>query len=84
MSKKILRSVAQRDIEEEKNKKNLVSRRYINIQLLKTYAQRSLSVAPRLRFLILTEKDGLSIEEFLIKIDIWFRLLTEETTKTKI
>ena len=53
--------------------------RHIDLESLKKWASINLTAAPYLRSLILSERDELSIEEFLVKVDIWVRLLTEET-----
>ena len=53
----------------------------VDIKSLKNWASTNLSVAPHLRSLLLTEKNELRVDEFLIKIDIWTRLLTEEIAK---
>ena len=57
-----------------------ISARRIDITSLKIWASSNLSPAPHLRHLITTERDELDVEEFIIKIDTWNRLLTEETT----
>jgi hypothetical protein len=59
----------------------MIEEHYINIQSLKNWASRSLSAAPYLKFLILSERNELSVEEFILKVDVWSRLLNEETIK---
>lgn len=47
----------------------------VNIRSLKQFAFEMLPKGSSLRDLLLTEKDALSAEEFLIKLDVWFKLL---------
>jgi hypothetical protein len=47
----------------------------INIRSLKQFAFEMLPKESPLRDLLLTEKDELPAEEFLIKLDVWFKLL---------
>jgi len=61
---------------------NQLTRQHIDIQSLKQWASKSLPSTSHLKSLILTEKDEITAEEFVIKIDVWTRLLTEETKKT--
>jgi hypothetical protein len=55
----------------------------IDIVSLKNWASSNLLPAPHLRSLIITEKDELDLEEFIVKIDIWAKLLAEETRTIK-
>jgi len=57
--------------------------RVVDIRPLKGWASHSLSVSPYLRSMILSERDVLGVEEFLVKIDLWSRLLKEETARRK-
>jgi hypothetical protein len=59
----------------------MTPQRRISTIPLKNWGQHHLASAPNLRFLILTEKDEITCEEFLIKIEIWARLLDQEITQ---
>jgi hypothetical protein len=41
------------------------------------------SVSPILRQMILSDRDALSVEEFIVKVDLWGRLLREETVRKR-
>ena len=51
----------------------------VDIRPLKGWVSRGLSASPYLRSLILSDRDVLSVEEFLVKIELWGRLLREES-----
>ena len=53
----------------------------VDIRPLKGWVSRGLSASPYLRSMILSDRDVLSVEEFLVKIDMWGRLLKEETAR---
>jgi hypothetical protein len=55
------------------------SRVLVDVSPLKRWAFRNLHTAPRLRQLILTDADAMGVEEFLVKIEVWGRLLDAET-----
>ena len=55
----------------------------VKIAEFKRWASENLGSAPRLRYLILSEKDELTYAEFLVKEEIWAKLLDEETRHTK-
>ena len=55
------------------------SRVLVDVSPLKRWAFRNLHAAPRLRQLILTDADAMGVEEFLVKIEVWGRLLDAET-----
>jgi hypothetical protein len=57
------------------------SGRVVDIRPLKGWVSRSLSASPYLRSMILSDRDVLSVEEYLVKIDMWSRLLKEETAR---
>ena len=49
--------------------------RKLNIRRLKAFAYKNLLGHPKLRSLLLQEKDEMSVEEFLAKMDLWLKLL---------
>lgn len=51
----------------------------VDIRPLKGWVSRNLSMSPYLRSMILSDRDVLSVEEYLVKIEVWSRLLKEET-----
>ena len=51
----------------------------VDIRPWKGWVQRGLSASPILRSMILSDRDVLSVDEFLVKIELWGRLLREET-----
>ena len=53
----------------------------VGIIELKRWASENLRSAPGLRFLLLGERDELSLTEFLIKLELWSKLLAEETRR---
>jgi hypothetical protein len=55
----------------------------VRIVALKRWASANLRSAPRLRFLLLSERDELSTTEFLIKMELWSKLLAEETRQSR-
>lgn len=55
------------------------SRVLVDVSPLKRWASRNLHTAPRLRQLILTDADAMGVEEFMVKIEVWSRLLDAET-----
>jgi hypothetical protein len=59
------------------------SGRVVDIRPLKGWVSRNLSASPYLRSMILSDRDELSVEEYLVKIEMWSRLLKEETTRRK-
>jgi len=50
----------------------------INIRSLKELAMRKLPKESVLREVILSDKDELGVEEYLAKVDVWFKLLRRE------
>ena len=57
--------------------------RVVDIRLFKVWASRSLSVSPILRQMILSNREALSVEEFIVKVDLRGRLLREETARKR-
>ena len=55
----------------------------VDIRLFKVWASRSLSVSPIIRTMILSDRDVLCVDEFLVKIELWSRLLREETSSKR-
>lgn len=55
----------------------------VRIVALKQWASANLRSAPRLRFLLLSERDELSPAEFLIKMELWSKLLSEESRQSR-
>jgi hypothetical protein len=47
----------------------------VDIRSLKGWVQHGLSASPYLRSMILSDRDVLSVDEFLVKIELWGRLL---------
>ena len=52
----------------------------LDIKRLKEFAFKSLPEDSKLRTIILSEKDEVSVEEFLAKIGIWLKLLALESS----
>lgn len=52
--------------------------RAVNISGLKSFATESLPCISRLRAVLLSERDQLTPEDFLAKMDVWMRLLNIE------
>ena len=75
--------VAKKGPVSDSNESQRVADGWVNISRLKKWASIHLAAAPYLRSLILSERDELSIEEFLLKADIWVKLLAEETNPIK-
>jgi hypothetical protein len=57
--------------------------RFVDIRPLKGWVSRSLSLSPILRSMILSDRDVLSVEEYLVKVEVWSRLLKEETARKR-
>ena len=55
----------------------------VEIVVLKRWASVGLRSALRLCFLLLCEMEELSIGEFLIKMELWTKLLAEETRQSR-
>ena len=53
--------------------------RSVKTEKLKKWAQASLPVDSNLRELLMLERDEIGAEEFIIKIDVWLKLLELET-----
>jgi len=51
---------------------------YLDLVALKKYAQEKLHPSSPLRDLLLSERDRLSVDEFLAKMDLWLRLMRRE------
>ena len=52
----------------------------LDVRRLKDFALKALPKDSKLRTLILSEKDEISVEEFLAKVSIWLKLLTLESS----
>ena len=52
--------------------------KFVDIESLKKWALANLPVSSRLREILLLEKDKLSIEGFLAKMDVWLKLIRLE------
>lgn len=57
----------------------LVGRR-IDIRSLKEFARQHLPRDSALREIILSDRDVLDAEEFLVKVDVWLKLLRMESS----
>jgi hypothetical protein len=57
---------------------NNFDKKTVNIKLLKTFASEKLSHNSILRSILLSEKERLTIPEFLAKTEIWIKLLRNE------
>ena len=53
----------------------------VNIQLLKQFAYEKLLTSSILRDILLSEKQHLPVSEFLVKTEIWLKLIESEETK---
>lgn len=53
----------------------LTQRRKVSITALKRFAEERLPRESPLREVLITERDELSPEEFIAKLDVWLRLL---------
>jgi hypothetical protein len=53
----------------------------INIRPLKQFAYEGLNASPLLRDILLSEKEKLSVSEFLAKMDVWLKVLHSEGEK---
>ena len=53
----------------------------VNLKKLKEYALTNLPKKSLLRELILSEKEDLDAKEFVIKIDMWLKLLRRESSE---
>jgi hypothetical protein len=51
----------------------------VSLAALKAYAASGLSARPMLRRVILSERDYMTPEEYLAKMETWLRLLDSET-----
>lgn len=51
----------------------------LDMRRLKDFALKTLPEDSKLRILLLSEKDELSVEEFVAKVGIWLKLLTLES-----
>lgn len=79
---RLLEEALKKTLEESKMFKdisNIPGANRLDIRRLKDFAMRNLPEDSKLRTLILSERDELSIEEFLVKMGVWLRLLTLES-----
>jgi hypothetical protein len=53
----------------------------VDIHRLKLWAEENLPKASHIRSIIQLEKDLLSAEEFIVKMDIWLKLIDLEASK---
>jgi len=53
----------------------------VSLASLKAYANRELKTKPMLRSVILSERDYVTPEEYLAKMETWLRLLDSETRR---
>jgi len=53
----------------------------VSLAALKAYAASGLSARPMLRRVILSEREYLTPEEYLAKMETWLRLLDSETMR---
>lgn len=56
------------------------SKRKIDIRRIRRFAQERLPIDSPLRDVLLAEKDELSIQDFLAKMDVWLKLLRREAS----
>jgi hypothetical protein len=66
----------------EKTLWNIERQNNVNINRLKLWAKRNLPSGSHLRELLLIEKDLLTIDEFLSKMDVWLKLIHLENSFT--
>lgn len=57
------------------------TKRKVNIVHLKQFATEELPLGCALRQVLLVERDELLVEEFVMKMNLWFRLLSLEGTR---
>jgi len=50
----------------------------VNIHGLKLWAEQNLPKASHIRSILQLEKDSLTVEEFVVKMDIWIKLIDIE------
>ena len=71
--------------EREKIKSNNINvhnpKKTIDIKLIKKFAIEQLSYNSILRRILLSEKNNLTIPEFLVKIEMWLKILESEDRK---
>ena len=68
------------------NIKESISRAHskqLDIHVLKNWAKDSLPRTSQIRGILLLERDFLSVEEFIAKMDIWLKLIDMETNSLK-
>lgn len=53
----------------------------LDIRPLKAFALQKLSTGSHLREILLREKDMLLVRDFLVKLDVWLKLLEIESSK---